>query len=135
METIKPELAHKFLKVVEKRIGNQVEQKKVCAGDHLIRQGQDPLEMFVLLKGEIRIYYATTKGDEYLFKILIINSFPVIPDTDNDLFVPGICRQYNRFLLPALHCFHGVFYQVDQYLLYHHGIGTDAHLMGRITLP
>ena len=69
METITPKLAHRLLNAVEKRIGNQIHRKKVCAGAHLMRQGHDPGEMFVLLKGEMRIYYATPKGDEYLLAI------------------------------------------------------------------
>lgn len=72
METIKPKLAQKILRMVEQKIRtdpNQVQEKNFSAGEHLIKQGDDSQEMFVILKGEVKIYYATLKSNEYLLAI------------------------------------------------------------------
>ncbi len=72
METIKPKLTQEFLSVVERRIRNnpnQIQEKPFSAGELLIKQGDDSQKIFVILKGKIKIYYSTLKGDEYLLAI------------------------------------------------------------------
>ncbi len=72
MESIKPKFARKLLRAVERRIQiapNQIKEKNVSAGAFIIKQGGDPKEAFVILEGNVKIYHATLKSNEYLMAI------------------------------------------------------------------
>lgn len=73
MESIKPKLTQELLRLYARRCeeqGSCTVEKTFRAGEFLIHQGETPQKVFLLLKGAVKIYHSTLKGNEFLMAIV-----------------------------------------------------------------